>query len=89
MEPSETYFRNRASSSPDDNACISGQRHQQVSCVAHAAWDNDGSRPIQRGHFIGRDDTHNQASRIYGLFRCDSRGWAATAAYDRYAEPSQ
>ena len=89
MEPSETHLRNRAGSSTDDDACIPGQRHQQVSRVAHTARNNDGSWPIRRWHFIRRDDAHNQASSIYGLFRYDSRGRATTAAYDCYAEPRQ
>ncbi len=83
MQPSQAYFGDGASAATDDDAGVSGQRHEQVSRVSHAAWHDDGRRPVGGWHVCRWDDAEHLPTSRNGSFSGNPGGWAAAAADER------
>ena len=71
VEPGQADLGDRACAPTDDDAGISGKRHEQVACIAHAAGDDHRCRPVRRRHLIGRDDAEHQAAGLDGALGGD------------------
>lgn len=80
MQPGEANFGNRACTTADHQTGIAGQSHDQISRIAHAAWDKHRAWPILQANIIGRNNTQHDAAGRERMFCRDPGGRTAATA---------
>ena len=69
MKPSKANLRDRAGAASDDNARVTGECHDQISCVAHSTRNNHRCRPVRWRHVGVCDDADDQPASSLGALR--------------------
>jgi hypothetical protein len=89
MQPGKTNLRDRPGTAADDDTCITGERHEQVSRIAHAAGNDNRCRPIRLRHLRLRNDAYHQGARGMRTLRGDARSRASASADNGYAHAGE
>ena len=89
MQPCEAHLRDRAGPTANDQAGVTGQCHEEVSGVTHAAGYDDRRRPVGPRHFVRCDDADDQSAARLGTLGRVTRRWTATSAKQRNAKMRQ
>jgi hypothetical protein len=82
MQPRQAHFGDRAGTSADHDAGIASESHHQISCIAHAAWDQYAAWPILKVDVVRRNDADDESSCSECSFGRNASGRTSTTAYD-------